>query len=70
MGREEKREKKQEKEIKKDGAKAEKKKVEKRTEEEKEKIEANATGAKKAWSERLIWRRKKTTLARQGAEEA
>jgi hypothetical protein len=74
MGREEKREKRQEKRTKKGKAEAEKKEVEKRKEEEeeeeKEKSEANGTGVKKAWSERLTWRRKKTTQTDEGAEEA
>jgi hypothetical protein len=70
MGREEKREKKQKKGMRKDEVKAEKKEDRKIKEEDKEKGEADATSAKKAWSEQLIWRCKKTTLAREGAEEA
>jgi hypothetical protein len=56
--------------MRKDEVKAEKKEDRKIKEEDKEKGEANATGVKKAWSEQLTWRRKKTTLAREGAEEA
>jgi hypothetical protein len=72
MGREEKQEQKQKKETRKAKVSAEKKDVQagKSKDEGSEPSDTTATGVKKAWSERLTWRRKKTTPAQEGEAQA